>query len=580
MLALIKSERSSWLFDILFLGVLLGTIYTAWMGSYALFTPDEGRYSEIAREMQLTGDYITPHLNGVAFFDKPVLHYWLQTIAINVFGINEWGLRFWTVFFGVAGCLIVYIAGRSLFTRRAGMLSAIILASSPLYFGISHYATLDSELTTLVSGSLLFFLMALHTSSNKKRILLFLLSYVFCGLAVLTKGLIGIVIPAMIIGSWILILNRWQIFKNIHIILGICIIMLIAVPWYWLVQKANPQFFYFFVVLQQFSRFFSTANFNNETFFWFYFPVVALVFLPWTFFLLQAIYYYGRCIWKDKQKYRNELFLILWVCLILLFFSIPKSKTISRITPIMPALALIVGNYLSKDWKKVKFSGTHIGATLFIVFSSMASLFIVAILTHLISIKINPQYFTCLTITSITLFVAGIIVYYLFQTKQLSKIFYCIAMTAGILLLNLISNVTIFNTKTIKPLATFIQSEIKPNDEIITYLDYYHDLPFYTKQRITVVADWHADNIALQDNWRRELWFNMPYQDTSAWLIDEEHFWERWQSSKHLFVLLDEHSNKRFLKKLLKFCKNKNEKVNDAIMLGKYNNVILVTNMK
>src|SRR5580692_7343889 len=138
------------LIDMLFLTVMLGIFYALWMGSYPLFTPDEGRYSEVAREMVVTGDYITPRLNGVAFLDKPVLYYWLQASAIHLFGLTESALRFWPALLGILSCLIVYLAGRQFFNRRTAIFAAIILATSPLYYAASHYANLDIEVASLV----------------------------------------------------------------------------------------------------------------------------------------------------------------------------------------------------------------------------------------------------------------------------------------------------------------------------------------------------------------------------------------------------------------------------------------------
>jgi 4-amino-4-deoxy-L-arabinose transferase-like glycosyltransferase len=121
--------QASWFTDIIFLTSCLLLFYFLWLGSYPLFTPDEARYSEVAREMVMTGDYITPRVNGVAFLDKPILYYWLQSAAIHLFGINEWALRFFPALLGVIGCLITYICGRLLFNRRTGWLASLLLST-------------------------------------------------------------------------------------------------------------------------------------------------------------------------------------------------------------------------------------------------------------------------------------------------------------------------------------------------------------------------------------------------------------------------------------------------------------------
>ena len=99
-----KKLITPWTFDLFFIICILSLFYAIGLGSYPLFTPDEGRYSEVAREMLVSGDYITPRLNGVGFFDKPVLYYWLQACALKIFGLNEWALRFRSALIGVFAC--------------------------------------------------------------------------------------------------------------------------------------------------------------------------------------------------------------------------------------------------------------------------------------------------------------------------------------------------------------------------------------------------------------------------------------------------------------------------------------------
>lgn len=538
MLSTQKSKAThGWFYDPFFIAISLIFFYALWIGSYPLFTPDEGRYSEVAREMIVTGDYITPRLNGIAFLDKPILYYWLQASAIQLFGLKEWSLRFWPACMGIMGSIVVYITGRILFNRRTGIISAVILATSPLYFGASHYANLDLEVAVLVSSALLFFITAMNTPSQRSRSIFLILAYVFSALAVLTKGLIGIAFPVMIIGSWIVLLNRWNLLLQIRLIIGLVLFIIIAAPWYVLAQQANPQFFNYFFVLQQFSRFLTKADFNNQTTTWFYVPIVLTGFLPWTCFIFQAVFQHVKSIWQDKQKYSSELFIITWFVIVFTFFSIPKSKTIGYILPVFPALSLILGNYLSNYWGQFKNLGIQVGIFLFIALSlTLATLFLAEPMNNFfhLDLRLTPYIMT----GGIILSLAALTTYILFRLNKFTQLFCCIALATALFLLCIISSAPIINHKSTKSLADIIATNIKPNDEVITYYRYYQDLPIYLQRRITVVADWHNDDIAKFDNWQRELWYHMNYVDSSKWLIEKPELIARWTGDKRLFLLI------------------------------------------
>jgi len=535
--------------DLLFLFLFIGAFYLLWMGSYPLFTPDEGRYSEVAREMIATNDFITPRLNGVGFFDKPILYYWLQASAISMFGLTEWALRFWPVLIGIFGCLVTYVAGHLLFNRKTGLIASIILALHPMYYGASHYANLDLEVAVWISASLLFFIIGIE-STSKNRTNFLLLSYFFAALATLTKGLIGIIFPIMIIGAWILILNRFRILTKMRLFLGLTLFFVITMPWYYLVQKANPQFFDFFFVTQQFSRFLTKADFNNKTGVWFYIPLVLAGSVPWTIFLFQSLIKNLQLVWQNRQKYRVELFLLLWLALIFIFFSIPKSKTIGYILPILPSIAILMGRYFDIYWN----TATQKTVVALMIFCGLMS-------CSLISLPFISQFNIDAKFTCPIIFISGMLAFatfviYFLRKKSLSSIFYCMSLVSFIFLLTLIHSAPLFNEKSSKSLTTFIKSSLQPTDEIVTWYRYYQDLPIYLERRITIVADWHAADIPQYDNWQRELWYNMPYQDTTEWLIEEPAFWERYKSDKRIFIFLQKDMLPHFRDHLQKHAEN------------------------
>lgn len=360
------------LLDIFLLTVVIGIFYSLWLGSHPLMVPDEGRYAEVTREMIAAGNYITPHINGTVLMDKPIFFYWLQASAFKLFGLNEWAARMWPALIGVLGCLVTYIAASVLYDRRTGILAAIILATSPLYFCLAHYANLDIEVGVFVSMTLLLFLVAI-----KKQLFgsLFLMFYLFIALAILTKGLIGIILPALIIGTWIIILNYWRVLIKMHLIIGFLVILIIAAPWYLLMQNNNPDFLNYFFINQQFGRYLS-QDFNNAQPIWFYLPILLIGLFPWLFFLPQTLAQKIRTVWQDKKLYQIELFLLLWPLIIILFFTLPHSKTIGYIVPATPPLAILIGHTISNQWQRFKkwfYVTVSIGATLLVSLTIVVS---------------------------------------------------------------------------------------------------------------------------------------------------------------------------------------------------------------
>src|SRR5437867_2031966 len=203
-------------FDYIIIAVLAAASYVFFfhgLNSIGLIGPDEPRYAAIARDMLLTGDYITPRLNGAPWFEKPVLMYWLAAIGYKIFGINEAGARFPSALGATICVFFVYWCGRRLWDRATGFLAALILATSIGWFAFARAASMDMPLTACLTMALACFLVAFNDPTPQQRIW-FYAFYAALGLGMLAKGPIAALLPAMSLGGFVLLRGKWDDWKT------------------------------------------------------------------------------------------------------------------------------------------------------------------------------------------------------------------------------------------------------------------------------------------------------------------------------------------------------------------------------
>ena len=299
-----------------------------------LMLPDEGRYAEVAREM-LLGDGWVPTLNGLPFFHKPPLMYWIDMAALSAFGVHPFAAR-------VAPLLGAWLMGASLWfavrrrsgARRAG-LALVLLGTTPFFFIGAQFANHDMLVAGLISAAVLAFMRALDERPAALRWIV--AGWTACALALLTKGLIGFVLPALVIAPWLLVHGRWRELLRLLHPLGLLAFACIGLPWFVLMQLRFPGFFDYFI-LDQHVRRFAAGGFNNVQPFWFYLAVLPALTLPWSLWL-PALWRHLRA---ARERDPHAVFLAWWVVVVVGFFSLPSSKLIGYVLPaLVPWCALL-----------------------------------------------------------------------------------------------------------------------------------------------------------------------------------------------------------------------------------------------
>lgn len=329
--------------------ILLCALAVAWFGTLSerkLVRPDEGRYAEIAREMVVSGDWTTPRLNGYKYFEKPALQYWATAAAFELFGIREWTARLWSALTGFLGVLLVLHFGNRVFGPPVGGLAAAILAGSLWWAIIGHINTLDMGVSFFMSLAVLGAALGQRDDASvRERGWWMHAAWAAAALALLSKGLIGIVLPAGAFALYILVQRDWKRLRRLHIATGLLLFLAIAMPWFLAVSAANDEFFRFFFVQEHFERFLTKAHGRYQPA-WYFIPILLIGFSPWIVTLVPAL---GRA-WREGpvSAFRPARFLLIWSAMVFAFFSLSSSKLPSYILPILPALAVLVALYTAR----------------------------------------------------------------------------------------------------------------------------------------------------------------------------------------------------------------------------------------
>ena len=494
------------------------------MGNRPFASPDEGRYVEIPREMVVTGDYVTPRLDGMKYFEKPPLFYWMQAASIKIAGINETSMRFWVVLFAILGCLSVFYVGAKCYSRNVGVMAVGILATSLIYYCHSRLIILDLVLSILLCGSLWAFFLAFVKKNQSKipKKYLIIAMYALSALACLTKGMIGAVLPGFIVFLWMLFTNNWGKLKEILYIPGILVFFVIFLPWHILVAQRNHDFLYYYFVVEHFLRY--TTKFHSRYQpAWFFIPIIIAGMIPWTGFSLFA---FKNLVKKSFEKNSENIFLACWIFGIFGFFSFSHSKLIPYILPIVPPIALATAVFVEKCSEK-EFRISAITNIILFFGAGIAYYFA----RNEISDVLQNADARILLNTVITNLVLIGIVFLLAIFSKISKkmaIVICIFL-AGNMLWTLNKLAAYYQEEkkpSTKKVAKYVRANKTKNDLVFLYYHYFQDFPVYLNDTTGVV-----DSI-------RDLEFGASAEPEKSKIISVEKFWELWNSTKQRIFLI------------------------------------------
>lgn len=486
------------------------------LGARTLVPADEGRYAEMAREMVATSDWITLRLNGIKYFEKPPLQVWMTALAFKAFGLGEWQARLWTGLCGLFGIALTAYAGRRVFNESIGLTAALVLASSFWWGALGHFSSLDMGLAGMMTVALSALLLSQRNDATAREQRNWMLTcWAGMALSVMSKGLIGVVLPSAVLILYTAFSRDWAIWKRLHFGLGLLVFFSITAPWFMLVSLKNPEFPHFFFIHEHFQRF--TSKIHHREGPWHYFiPFLILGIMPWLGALVQSLWA-GRRL-DVTSGFQPKKMLLVWAGFIFFFFSISSSKLPSYILPIFPALALLIAVYLQTasriTWAIMAGMMAAAGA---------AGLAFVSLLPKMTSEPLEIAHYQAsqpwvITASGIMLAGAFLVLWWIKQKRPDLPLLATIALAASGFIggqLLMLGTESQGRYRSGLPMVPAIEAELTPATKLYAVGLYDQTLPFYLRRTMILVQ--HPD----------ELEFGLE-QEPYLWLPSLDAFIEQW----------------------------------------------------
>ncbi|MCH3914577.1 MAG: glycosyltransferase family 39 protein [Acidaminococcaceae bacterium] len=466
----------------------LAVILLLFFNNWALPITDsvESNYSQTAKEMVLSGDWVSPQIYGRYWYDKPIMSYWLIALGFKIFGFTEFGARFFPALSGVAGMALTVWGAKKLYSEKVALLSGIMLLTTIEFFAISKSILTDGMLFFFFNGALLFFYLA-YSGTNKNY---YYGTYVFSALATLTKGPIGFLLPGLILVLFLIWEKNWRELGKAKLISGTVLFLLVAGPWYGAMFHLHADFF---------GQFFGTHNFLRATVsehprdnvIYYYTAINILASFAWIGFLPGTIKAIIRKDGKWAMPQPREKFMLLWVFVIFFFYQNMATKYITYTYPILLPLAYLLANHVMDEKEKLNFKGV-LGINI-IVYGALA---VTAVLLPMMAADILTNGESTMALTAVCFFLVLYASYGRIKGAPWCKTLGLIAGTTYLFIfvsIKVLAEPMMYNATAMKA-AEYVNANIPKSVELYSLGDYPTSGVYYTNRTITAIVEDREEN--------------------------------------------------------------------------------------